>query len=318
MYGRSSRFSFVAALWIAGCLPVTYAADVQVQVGNIYFDPRNVTINVNDQVVWTWVAGGHTTTHSGNPPLWNSGYRTSGTFSRVFDTVGSFPYPGGTVSQVEFFRDTTSLGIVTTSPYSTNVNNLAAGTYTISAVATDNLAAKATNSITLIVNARPTVSIVTPTNGSIFAAPATIGIAANAADSDGSVTQVQFFTNSAPLSIDTTAPYQATPANLPAGTYSLLAVATDNRNATGTSSVASISVVTPVAIVLSGPQFLSSTQFQFRYTANPGLRYVVERSPILTNWTGVTTNTAIDGSELFTDEIGANRSFYRVGCLPNP
>jgi len=368
MYGRSSRLSFVAALWIAGCLPVTYAADVQVQVGNIYFDPRNVTINVNDQVVWTWVAGGHTTTHSGNPPLWNSGYRTSGTFSRVFDTVGSFPYlctvidhigmngsvtvqggntpptvsitnpvnnsvliapasftitanasdPGGTVSQVEFFRDTTSLGIVTTSPYSTNVNNLAAGTYTISAVATDNLAAKATNSITLIVNARPTVSIVTPTNGSIFAAPATIGIAANAADSDGSVTQVQFFTNSAPLSIDTTAPYQATTANLPAGTYSLLAVATDNRNATGTSSVASISVVTPVAIVLSGPQFLSSKQFQFRYTANPGLRYVVERSPILTNWTGVTTNTAIGGSELFTDEIGTNRNFYRVGHLPNP
>src|SRR6185503_10554531 len=175
-----------------------------------------------------------------------------------------------------FFRDTTSLGVDTISPYSAEVTNLAAGTYAISAAATDNLGAKATNSITLIVNARPTVTLNTPTNGAIFAAPATVAIEASATDTDGTVSQVQFYTNSAMLSADTIAPYQATAANLPAGTYNLLAVATDNRSATGTSSVATISVVTPVPIVLSGPQRLSATQFQFRYTANPGLRYVVE------------------------------------------
>ena len=207
MHGRSSRFSFMATLWVAGCwcLPVIDAADVQVQVDNIFFSPRNVTINANDRIVWTWVAGGHTTTHSGNPRLWDSGYRTSGTFSRVFDTVGSFPYlctvidhigmngsvtvqagntpptvsitspvnntvliepatftmtadasdPGGSVSQVEFFRDSTSLGTDTVSPYSVNVTNLAAGNYRLSAVATDNQSARATNSITVIVNAGP-------------------------------------------------------------------------------------------------------------------------------------------------------------------
>jgi hypothetical protein len=198
------------------------------------------------------------------------------------------------------------------------VTNLAPGTYAISAVATDNLGAKATNSIALIVNAPPTVTLTSPTNGAIFAAPATVAIEASAADTDGTISQVQFFTNSAPLLIDTTAPYQATAANLPAGTYNLLAVATDNRNASATSSVATISVVNPVDVVLSGVQRLSGTNFQFRYTANPGLRYVVERSPILTNWSSVATNTASGASESFTDAIDTDRNFYRVRRLPNP
>jgi len=56
------------------------------------------------------------------------------------------------VTQVEFFNDSASLDIDTTNPYGVPVNNLAAGTYTLSAVATDNLGAKATNSVRLTVN----------------------------------------------------------------------------------------------------------------------------------------------------------------------
>ena len=167
-------------------------------------------------------------------------------------------------------------------------------------------------------NTPPTVSITSPTNGAIFAAPATVAIQASATATDGTISQVQFFTNSASLLIDTAAAYEATAANLPAGTYNLLAVATDNRNASATSSVATISVVNPVDVVLSGVQRLSGTNFQFRYTANPGLRYVVERSPILTNWSSVATNTARGASESFTDAINTDRNFYRVRRLPNP
>jgi len=359
------RVLFLSVVCAGSLLTQVRAADVAVSVRDNFFDPRNVTINVNDRVVWTWAGvQGHTSTG----PLWDSGYKVSGTFSFVFSTAGTFNYrctvidhigmtgsvtvqegntpptvsitspvnnavviapatftvaanasdPGGSVSQVEFFRDTTSLGVDTISPYSAEVTNLAAGTYAISAVATDNLGAKATNSITLIVNARPTVTLSSPTNGAIFAAPATVAIQASATDTDGTISQVQFFTNSASLLIDTAAAYEATAANLPAGTYNLLAVATDNRSATGTSSVATISVVNPVDVVLGQAQRLSGTNFQFRYTANPGLRYVVERSPILTNWSSVATNTAGGASESFTDAINSDRNFYRVRRLPNP
>jgi len=73
-------------------------------------------------------------------------------------------------------------------------------------------------------------------------APATIAIAASAADNDGTVSKVDFFNGSTLLGTDTSAPYGFTWSNVPAGTYSLTAVATDNATATTTSSAVSITV----------------------------------------------------------------------------
>ena len=56
---------------------------------------------------------------------------------------------GGTVTNVQFFQGATSLGNVTTGPYSVPVNNLAAADYTFSAVASDNAGLTATNAVTI-------------------------------------------------------------------------------------------------------------------------------------------------------------------------
>ena len=53
--------------------------------------------------------------------------------------------PNGTISKVEFYNGTTLLGTATTSPYSYNWTNVAAGTYSITAVATDNSGNKTTS-----------------------------------------------------------------------------------------------------------------------------------------------------------------------------
>src|SRR6185503_15661375 len=67
----------------------------------------------------------------------------------------------------QFFRDTTSLGIDNTSPYSATANDVAVGTYTISAVATDNGGSKNTNSVTVVVKNPPSpVTIANPAIGS--------------------------------------------------------------------------------------------------------------------------------------------------------
>ncbi len=60
----------------------------------------------------------------------------------------------GSVTNVQFFQGATALGNATASPYAVAVNNLAAGDYTFSAVASDNAGLKATNAISL--------SVVTP------------------------------------------------------------------------------------------------------------------------------------------------------------
>jgi plastocyanin len=56
---------------------------------------------------------------------------------------------GGTVTNVQFFQGATSLGNVTTTPYSVPVNSLAAADYTFSAMAADNAGLTATNAVTI-------------------------------------------------------------------------------------------------------------------------------------------------------------------------
>src|SRR5207253_3197586 len=56
-------------------------------------------------------------------------------------------------------------------------------------------------------NAAPTVAITSPANGATFGAPATVLITADANDSDGTVTKVEFYSGATKLGEDTTAPY---------------------------------------------------------------------------------------------------------------
>lgn len=96
-----------------------------------------------------------------------------------------------------------------------------------------------------VVNNPPTVSIVSPVNNASFSAPATIGINAAAADSDGSVSKVEFFQGTTKLGEDVGDPYTFNWTGVPVGTYQLRAVVTDNLGLMVTSSVVNVSVSLP-------------------------------------------------------------------------
>jgi aryl-phospho-beta-D-glucosidase BglC (GH1 family) len=153
----------------------------------------------------------------------------------------------GTVSKVDFYNGSTLLGSSTSSPYSFVWSNVASGTYTLTAKATDNAGAVTTSSaITVVVsatpNTAPTVSITSPANGASFTAPASITINATAADADGTVSNVAFYNGSTLLGTDASSPYSFAWNNVAAGTYSLTARATDNSGAITTSTAVSITV----------------------------------------------------------------------------
>jgi len=168
------------------------------------------------------------------------------------------------------------------------------------------------------VDAPPTVTIFKPTNGSVFAAPATLALTATASEANGSVTNVEFFQGGTSLAKIMKAPYSVSVNNLAAGDYALSAVATDNSGVRATNSI-TIRVVTPVAVALSSPNRVSATLFQFRYTANPGLSYLVQRSANLQDWTPISTNTAPGNPASFSDNAAMGTvNFYRVQLLPNP
>jgi predicted amidohydrolase/regulation of enolase protein 1 (concanavalin A-like superfamily) len=91
-------------------------------------------------------------------------------------------------------------------------------------------------------NTPPTSAIASPSSGATFAAPATIAVSVSAADGDGSVTSVELLANGTLIATDTTAPYQFTWSNVPAGSYALTARATDNAGAATTSAAVNVTV----------------------------------------------------------------------------
>jgi hypothetical protein len=152
----------------------------------------------------------------------------------------------GTVAKVEFYQGSTLLATDTASPYTWSWSSVPAGSYSLTAVAYDNSGAKtASNAIAITVSSQnkpPTVSLTSPTNGATLTAPATVNLAATAADSDGTNAKVEFYRNGTLLATDTAAPYAWSWASVAAGTYTLTAVAYDNAGAKTTSAGVSVTV----------------------------------------------------------------------------
>jgi len=281
-------FSFMMALAIgSSCWLVTapvMGASTSVSIVDFSFNPSSVTIHANDSVVWNWVGPTTHTSTSDTAGLWDSGFMGSAApqFSHTFPSSGSFPYH------------------CTLHPFMTASVTVQAQTQT---------------------NVPPTVSITSPTNGAVFAAPWSGTIKVTSADSDGTVTQLQFLADATVLGTLTNPPANAsfTVTNLAAGNHTLKAVATDNGGASTPSAGISITVAAPGPISLGSAKKSSATSFQFNYGATPGLSYVVQRSSNLISWISLATNSASTSQGSFTDNAAsAAANFYRVKLLANP
>ena len=161
--------------------------------------------------------------------------------------------PDGTIAKVEFYNGATLLCTVTATPYNCAWNNVAAGTYLLTAKAYDDQGATTTSPVvTVIVNQPPTVNITAPASGAMFVAPANITFNAIAADSDGTISKVEYYDGATLLGTSTTSPYSVTWSSVPAGSYTVLAKAYDNRGATASAQV-SFAVCGPPSIALTSP-----------------------------------------------------------------
>ena len=153
----------------------------------------------------------------------------------------------GSVVRVDFYRGTTLLGSDISSPYGFTWTNVPSGSYSLTAVATDNEGGAGSSaavpvSVSSSGNTAPVASVTGPATGAVFTAPATILIGASAADTDGTVARVDFYADATLLGSDADSPYSLTWSNVPAGNYFLTAVATDDRGATGTSTAVAVTV----------------------------------------------------------------------------
>ena len=180
----------------------------------------------------------------------------------------------GTVSKVEFYNGSTLLNSDATAPYSYSWTNVAAGTYVLTAKATDNAGAVTTSGAVTVtvtavvpVNVAPTVSLTAPANNATYAAPASVTVTANASDADGTVSKVEFYNGSTLLNSDATAPYSYSWTNVAAGTYVLTAKATDNAGAVTTSAAVTLTVTAVVPVNVAPTVSLTAPANNATYTA---------------------------------------------------
>ncbi len=160
--------------------------------------------------------------------------------------VASASAPAGTVQSVEFFVNGASLGVVTSAPYSVQWTPTVAASYTLSALVIDSFGNRGVSStISVSVSTAspntPTVSISSPSAGSVLPVNTAMTLAAVASDSDGTIASVDFLANGQVIGTDATFPYSVAWTPSATGSFSLTAEATDDG---GNSSLSAAVVVT--------------------------------------------------------------------------
>lgn len=128
-------------------------------------------------------------------------------------------------------------------------------------------------------NQPPSVSLTSPSHGATYTAPASIPLAANASDSDGSISKVEFYNGGTLLATDTTAPYGFDWTNVPAGSYTLTARATDDKGAETVSAPVSVTVEASAPAGPPAPDALSdsvgATTGEFRVDESGAATYSI-------------------------------------------
>lgn len=189
----------------------------------------------------------------------------------------------GSIARVEFYDAQTLLGSDTSNPYKLSWTPQASGVHSLTARATDNRGATTTSLVVSVtvpaVNAAPTVTLTAPATAIVGTA---VALSASAADSDGSITKVDFFDGSTAIGTATAAPYGIGWTASTTGLHTLTARATDNSGATTTSSAVSVEV--------SAPQ--GSGGLQANYFASPdlsGAPAITRIEPVSFVWSGSAT-----------------------------
>lgn len=223
-------------------LPKSYPGLRGIMTWSVNWDKTSADAWVNNSYAFFSTLGGNNfPSVSISSPANNATFNTGANITIAATASDS----DGSVTKVDFYQGNTLLGTDTSSPYSFTWSNVQAGSYALTARATDNQNAVSTSSSVNITvgnsNTPPVVSISSPSSGASFSAPATISINANATD-NGGVSKVDFFNGSTLLGTDTSSPYSFSWSNVGAGTYSITARATDNENLAATSSAVTITV----------------------------------------------------------------------------
>jgi RHS repeat-associated protein len=225
--------------------------------------------------------------------------------TNIYLTVQPQNFTGATATNVYFSNVTQSqsLGsgtLLTNGTYQLLWQVVTNGNYTVGVLVQDNSGRTASNSVSFTVNAMPVVNILTPTNLQSYLEVTNVTVSASASDSDGSISQVQFYyTNHLLGTITTTGVngfYNLTWSNRFPAYYPITAVATDNRGASGVSTIRVFKV-----IPTNPPPIVAITYPTNNSVFAPGSDITIRATA--TNWPALVTNVEffVNGESIGSD-----------------
>jgi len=159
----------------------------------------------------------------------------------------------GSIAKIDYFAGGAKVGSANAAPYTSIWSNVAAGSYVLTAQATDNRGATSTSApvpIVVTTNSPPSITL-RPLGGEDYFAPASIVLNADASDSDGTIARVEFRANGAIVGVATAAPYSYAWNGIGTGSYSITATAVDDQGATTTTAPMSATIEGPLAVAMS-------------------------------------------------------------------
>ncbi|WDE10478.1 Ig-like domain-containing protein [Thalassomonas haliotis] len=179
---------------------------------------------------------------------------------------------GGSISQVEFKVGSGSWKVDTTPPYNVNLGTLSAGSHRIYYRTKDNhgdySASTPYRNITVTApNQKPVVSPLSPSSNARYLTSQNVTASANASDSDGSITQVEFKLDSGGWAADTSSPYNRYFGRLSAGSHTIYYRAKDNDGSYSNTASRSFTVTAPA----NNPPIIGGTPGN---TATAGAAYL--------------------------------------------
>lgn len=204
----------------------------------------------------------------------------AGTVFTVGDTIsitGKASDTDGTIAWTYVYINGTALGYEYGNTVTRAYTPSTAGTYTLKSLASDDDSAETTSTaveITVVEpNSPPSVTLTSPGSGATYTEGDDIALAASASDSDGYVTQVEFFADGVSLGTDLDASdgWGLTWSGAAVGDYNVKAVATDDAGATTTSSVITVHVEAATAVADGSPEIA----FGAAQNVNGGRKLVV-------------------------------------------
>jgi hypothetical protein len=240
---------------------------------------------------------------------------------------------GATVTQVQFFVERDLIGTVTNAPFNlvwqVYLPGVDYGDFDLLAFALDSLGRRAESSPVSFhySSTQPTFAVVemlTPRNGSVFAAPATFVFSAEVLASEGDAGPVEFFVDDNSVGVAsgseflraTTPPVSVVISNLLEGEHVL------QVKYLGGGSCYCDYITNKIRVVrleMRSPRLTPEGRFQFDVVASlPGIKTIVQVSPDLAAWTPITTNQPSGTTLTFTDTYPATngQAFYRVSLPP--